>query len=276
MQMFETGPERYSPGINAAYGTVNQRNLARLVGYVALLLPFALLVSSHVPGFRTCFRDSISHYYYAQFWGGPFVGSLVFIGAFLWVYQGEDANGAERKLATWAGSFAIGVALFPTSGWGCEDPSFAARAMVMFGGDPLQLLKTGDTGGIEQHFQLFPYAATLHYFSALGLFSFLTWFALFVFTSVEPHQRTADGRLTQKKIIRNVLYYCCGAVMILCMMGMGLYAMLDKYTTWDMSWWNDGEWTFWCEAVALWAFGLSWMVKGRFWSKLQDQADSTA
>ena len=191
--------------------------------------------------------------------------------------QGEDAAGAEARLATWAGVFAIGVALFPTSGFGCDAASFTARAMVSFGPDPdqLDLIKVPAIDGMPDlapYFRLTSFSATVHYTCAALLFAFLAWFALVVFTAVEPHQRTPDGALTQQKIIRNAFYILCGTTMVVCILAMGLYAALSAWTTLDLGWWERGKLTFWFEAIALWAFGLSWMVKGRFWgAALQDR-----
>lgn len=279
MQIFQTGPERYPAKSSDAYAHVNQRTLAFFVGLVALGLPLVLWIGAHNPVLETCFRHSISHYYYAPFWGGPFVGALVFIGTYMWVYQGEDRNGAESRLASIAGTFAFGVALFPTSGYGCDDPTFTARALVDFGplNGALDLIKEPPLDGapdIAPYFQLTSYSAALHYLSATLLFSFLAWFALVVFTAVEPHQRRPDGRLKRDKIIRNTIYHICGGIMVLCIAAMALSAALRAWTPIDMSWWNAGNWTFWCEGIALWAFGLSWMVKGRFWdSFLKDEIE---
>lgn len=279
MQVFQTGADRYQNPSKDPYATINQRTLAFFVGLVALGLPTIMLIGVANPLWPTCYRASISHYYYAPFLGGPFVGALVFIGTYMWVYQGEDKDGAEGRLATWAGVFALGVALFPTSGYGCDATSFTARAMVDFGPNPdtLDLIKVPAIDGLPDlvpYFQLTSFSATIHYASAALLFSFLAWFALVVFTAVEPHQRNPDGTLKQAKVIRNGIYVACGTIMILCILAMALYAALDAWTGLDLSWWPAARMTFWFETVALWAFGLSWMVKGRFWgSALEDTRD---
>lgn len=279
MQMFQTGPDRYPSKSVDAYATINQRTLAFFVGLVALGLPAILFFGSYNPFQSTCFRDSISHYYYAQFLGGPFIGALVFIGTYMWVYQGEDKHGSESKLASVAGTFAFGVALFPTSGHGCDAQTFTARALTNFGPDPAQLdlIKAQAMGGnpdIASYFQLTSYSATLHYLSATILFCFLAWFALVVFTAVEPHQQNPDGTLKRDKVIRNRFYKICGGLMILSILAMASYAALAKLTSLDLSWWSRANMTFWFEALALWGFGLSWTVKGRFWgTMLQDEIE---
>lgn len=278
MQIFQLGADRYKSSSTDAYATIDQRSLAFFVGLVALGLPTIMLIGAFNPILQTCYRDSISHYYYAPFLGSPFIGALVFIGTYMWVYKGEDKDGAEGRLATWAGIFAVGVALFPTSGFGCDATSFTARAIVSFGPDPdqLDLIKVPAIDGLPDlapYFRLTSFSATLHYLSATLLFSFLAWFALVVFTAVEPHQRKPDGSLTRKKIIRNAFYIACGTVMILCIVAMALYAALSAWTSLDLGWWERGKFTFWFEAIALWAFGLSWMVKGRFLGNFLEDAE---
>ena len=75
---------------------VDQRKLALIVGLVALGLPTCNAFGNCILG--ACFYDSISHYYYAQFWGDVFVGSLIFIGTFMIAYRG--GNPAESNIAT--------------------------------------------------------------------------------------------------------------------------------------------------------------------------------
>ena len=97
---------------------------------------------------------------------------------------------------------------------------------------------------------------------------------LVVFTAVEPHQQNPDGTLKRDKVIRNRFYKICGGLMILSILAMASYAALAKLTSLDLSWWSRANMTFWFEALALWGFGLSWMVKGRFWgTMLQDEIE---
>ena len=72
----------------------------------------------------------------------------------------------------------------------------------------------------------------------------------------------ADGRLKPAKSRRNAIYVWSGWVIVVCMLAMAVKSLVP----WP--WWNEYNATFWCEAFALWAFGVSWMVKGRFWGLL--------
>ncbi len=280
MKLLQTGPGRYPAQQHDYSPTVNQHTLAFFVGVVALGLPTVLLLASTLPlgDLRTCFRDSISNYYYAQFWGGPFIGALVFIGTYMIAYRGQHR--AEGNLASIAGVFAIAVALFPVSGHGCDAPSFRARALTNFGpdgeGGPLDLLKhptVDDLPDISAYFQLTSYSEIIHYTSAALLFAILAWFAFFVFTAVQDHQCLPDGRLTPNKARRNHIYRACGAVMVGAILIMAVNIAVFATTGSSLPRWSANNLTFWCEAVALWAFGLSWAVKSRFWgTALRDRA----
>ncbi|MGB3245366.1 MAG: hypothetical protein WBB25_12590 [Sulfitobacter sp.] len=281
MKMFQTGPDRYAPDPDPKYATIDQRELAMIVGLVALCLPGVLLLASLIgylvpdsmPHLQTCFRDSISHFYYAQFWGGLFIGALVFIATYLFVYKGEDTHKVEGKLATFAGFAALGVAIFPTSHHGCARSSFTSRAFANFGPvdgseGTLGIILRPDLIG---YFELIPLSQWIHYFCALFLFAFLAWFAFFVFTTVDDHQRNPDGSLKPEKLMRNRLYYFCGGVMVVAILALIAHAVFGSHVEGNR--WNALNATFWCEAFALWAFGISWMVKGRFFEKLEDEAE---
>jgi len=107
-------------------------------------------------------------------------------------------------------------------------------------------------------FELFANAATWHFIAAAILFAFLAYYAFFVFTRVVDDQCGPDGTPTPVKRSRNRIYYASGALILVSMAAMGLNALID------FPGWNDLNLTFWFEGLALWAFGLSWMVKGRF------------
>ena len=280
MSLFQTGPNRYqSRGVTMAghdqYARINQQTLTLVVGLVAVGLPTVLWIAAHLPSSNpmigTCFRYSMSHFFYAPFWGTVFTGALVFIGAYLIVYQGEDAQNAENRLSTYAGLAAFGIALFPTNGWGCDLSVFAARPFLVFDLTNNMPVPQGAFDPTTA-FALFPFASTIHYLSAAILFFFLGWFCFFVFTAVDDTQRRPDGKLTRVKVIRNIVYYVAGSVIVLAILIMGLSAIVQGVLGIPLPWWDAGNWTFWCEAAALIAFGVSWLVKGRVINWLEDKA----
>lgn len=265
------------PG-DGSFITIDQRKLAGVVGLVAFMLPTVMIIAAFTkltPFAKTCYRDSISHYYYAPFLGSIFIGALVFIGAYLLAYQGTKQRWLEPWLSTGAGLAAMLVALFPTSGPGCQADGFRARAFLPFKEEGEVLMPVPDVP-LTEFFQLFEgrflgvafSSAVLHYAAATALFAFLAWFSLKVFTKVDPHQRRPDGGLTQQKQVRNALYYLTGGVILFCMLAMAL----DAYFQWP--WWDTHNLTFWFEAIALWAFGIGWVVKARLWGlALRDEAE---
>jgi len=276
MELLQTGQKRYQPAPAGTdgYAAIDQRALARVVGMAAVGLPVILWIASHLPSSNpyigTCYRFSISHFYYAPFWGTVFTGTLVFIGAYLIVYKGEDVHDAEKRLATYAGIASFGIALFPTGGWGCDAAVFAARPMLLF--DLVQGVPVIQGAfDPDRAFMLFQYASVIHYGSAAVVFFFLAWFCFFVFTAIDDDQRGPDGKPTQIKVIRNALYYAAGGVIVLAIVAMGTVAVVEEVLGIPVPWWDAGNWTFICEAAALIAFGVSWLVKGRFISWLQDE-----
>ena len=284
-KILQHGPARYPQRENGdgQFAEVDQRRLALVVGLCAISLPLVMFVGAVNPIWNTCFRDSISHFYYAQFLGSFFVGILFFIGAYLIVYRGRDKDGAEGILSTGAGICAIGVAVFPTSGPGCDTPPFEARAMVDFVPGAEGTLELVREPLIADHFSMFPGASYLHYGSAALLFAFLLWFAFFVFTAVdedklnpdgtvavESKHRNPDGTLKPAKKLRNAIYYFSGTVMLVCMLALAYSAFIPDAPPGEVTRWDAGNWTFWFEAIALVCFGISWMVKGRIIKRLND------
>lgn len=275
----------YTFGNNRHYQS-NQQVTATLIGLVAFALPIFMILYWRWQG--DCFRDSLSHFYYSPFPGAVFVAALAFVGTFLFAYRGETP--AESFYSWFAGAGALGVALFPTTGTGCEaGKSLLARAFVEFSrgaGDNVLLLarpnawfcEAGDAcqvanpvvlaaGEIDSMFQLFPLTGLLHYLSAAVLFAFLAWYCFRVFPRVvedrhcEKNQQGVPGKITTIKLIRNSIYYASGVVIVLASAAMVLSYLLGLIV--NITWWYTYNMTFWCEAAALWAFGLSWVVKGR-------------
>ena len=95
-----------------------------------------------------------------------------------------------------------------------------------------------------------PREKIVHFVSATGLFIVLSIFSLVLFTKSAPTP-------TPQKVIRNRIYRTCGYLMLACIVLIGLYHAFWKHTA--LATWKP---VFWLESVALWAFGISWFVKG--------------
>lgn len=247
-------PDRFQPDESFTFNhnpeyEASQRILASLVGIVAIGMPAAMLIFGHSDG---CVRYSISHHYYTRFLGTVFVGSLVFISAFLIAYRGT--NPRENVYATIAGIGALLVAIFPTEGTGCPPGEIQSRLFATVT-SPNPLDPRAPVDGA--FFELFGAAATIHLIAAGAVFAFLAWYCLVVFTRPVPGV-SADpvtGELTPIKKRRNTIYYVCGAVIVLSILAMALFGRTE--------WWNPVRGTLIAETASLWAFGVSWIVKGR-------------
>jgi len=99
----------------------------------------------------------------------------------------------------------------------------------------------------------------IHYVSAVILFSILTYFCL------GPFRKNTRGK-GGKKGTRSIIYLICGLIMAGCMVGMGICELVlpDEQK-------SALRITYWAEAVALFSFGIAWMVAGKYFRLLVDK-----
>ncbi|MDJ0822411.1 MAG: hypothetical protein QNJ09_11470 [Paracoccaceae bacterium] len=136
----------------------------------------------------------------------------------------------------------------------------------------------------------------LHNLGALIMFLVLGYISAFVFTRVQSRGARRDGvvpmvdgpdgmmasfwQMTFKKKLRNLIYWLMGIAIFVCI------AMLVYKSVWlscapgdttcdpePLRAWNAQNLTLVYEALALWAFGFSWLVKGRVIKWLNDPED---
>lgn len=249
--------ERHTYNHNKDY-RIDQGALALWVGLVAISLPIILVTWASVSG--ACDRDSISAYYYSRWTGDLFVVMLAFIGTFLIAYRGE--NRWENWLATGAGLSAFGVALFPTSDSGCDLEGYDGRlfARIVTEEGNIWVERFTDNEGrfdVSGHFALAPWTGDAHYLCAFLLFGFLAYYCLRVFTRVVPERHRTDEGLRRGKALANAVYYLSGGII-----SAALLAMVLRALAWDPEFWARVNATFWLETLAIFAFGVSWLVKG--------------
>ena len=97
-----------------------------------------------------------------------------------------------------------------------------------------------------------------HYAGAAALFLVLAYFSIFLFT------RTREtGSETARKRSRNRVYLACGLIMLVCVACVPLSSTVLSDGTIAVL-----KPVFWLESLALSAFGVSWLIKGR--TLLQD------
>jgi putative copper export protein len=118
--------------------------------------------------------------------------------------------------------FAVGVALFPT-------------------------MQSDGAAGLPR------FLSIVHFVCAAAFFGTLIYFCLVLFTKTKKR-----GRPTRQKVMRNRIYRGCGYLMAACILltfvfflVQPVYAVLAPYSP-----------VYWLEAIAIIAFGVSWLVKG--------------
>lgn len=153
--------------------SISQIVLRKIIGIVAMVFPFALLLGT-LTGGSVPMLGSLS----ASYWSNAspiFIGMLVTFGIFLSAYKGYDT--ADQVITTSAGISMLGVALFPTLG----------RTDYLFMFIPPDV------------------TAVIHTVFSVIAFSLLGFMSLFQFTK-------HFGEITKNKKKRNLIYRICGVI----------------------------------------------------------------
>lgn len=272
---------------------IDLRRLNLGVGYVALGLPVSLGLVSMLT--NTCFNASISHYYFSRIGGDILVGALSFIGLLLMFFYSFRAPGREGCLGWhWydvallklAGVAAVIVAFVPTTGSGCAYTGQVARVFLTDTSGSEGFHPPGGTveGTISYDFWAsfapigpdVPTALQMMHFGAAGvMFLVLGYFSTYVFT----RDNTTAARLAgNRKDRRNQWYRTLGRIIfavvgVLAVKAALLEMILPLALAQSIeAFWDSLRLTFLFEAFGLCAFGLSWMIKGRFIPAFEDAA----
>ena len=203
---------------------IHYLTLRKSVGVLGIFLPFVLIFGVKFLTNCNILQDSISDYYYTKM-GHYMTGTLCAVSLFLFSYKGYD----KRDL--WAGKaaslFALGVAFFPCSNF---YPLSACKVLELKGNDTINYI---------------------HFGAAACLFLVLAYFSLILFTQTSGHP-------TKRKRKRNVIYKVCGIIILLCIILILHYSVIPAIH----EQFQEYKPIFWLEALALLAFGLSWLTKG--------------
>ena len=246
-----------------------------------------------------CFPSSISHFYYIPLAGDLFVGAPIFIGmCMLCVYRVDGPQQlmtVDVILTRIAGITAICVAIFPTRDSGCVFNGETLRPFLSNAQDGLDLVQSLPTStqlhtpcatsslhaqavsGSEFILQgclytdltahlgvTSPLWNNFHYIAAAVLFAILFYFTLFVFRRVQIEQDVINGQIDLHKPRRNRIYFGCAMCITMAMVAIGGATVSEWYLGSLVPWWEGYRLTFVSEAIGLMAFGLAWLVKGRF------------
>ena len=225
--------------------------LRKTVGWIGSLLP-VVLITCNVIFFTTSLPGSMSGYYYTHM-RNVFVGTLCALGVFLVAYAGYDE--VDRWITNIAGIGAIGVAFCPTK------PPVCATGAPTCAAPSVRSLSAGQQAVGDIHLVL---AAVT--FIALGVMALR-----FAKSAGTPAGRARmariryglgfagpgkDYRSPQRKR-RTIAYRVCGVTILSCV---GLAAATNLLPASVKA---DGPWLFVFEALAVFAFGVSWFVKGQ-------------
>ena len=246
----ETATLRHPPevlvGADARYSY-----LQKLIGAMAFAFPILVVVVGQWLDDGSWWRTSISAYYYART-GNVFVGILCALAIFFFSYEYPSRPGfrLDRRLSIGAGAMAIGVALFPT-------PSDGASA----------------TGGADL-------VGWIHAFAATTLFTLLATLSLWFFTKSDklPSRPTIGDQLAMlvwtparfrtplptHKRRRNVAFRACGRLIFFSILVMGVATVAE----WE------GHLFLVFECIAVFAFAVSWLIKGDALPWFRDPPDA--
>jgi hypothetical protein len=204
--------------------------MRRMLGWLGFTLPFLLILGGWLS--QGAVEPSLSDYYHTLM-RDAFVGVLTAIGLFLITYPGHARVPGERLsddlITSIAGIAAFGVAYFPNE--------------MRTNGNLL--------GSITQQALGYKLAAAAHYASAIVFLAALTALCLGRFA------RTA-------KPLRRRIYRACGwtiAAMTVAVIVASWFKVMGPAGPQRVV--NHALLVLWGEAIAIWAFAVAWLVKGR-------------
>lgn len=226
-------------------GSVNRITILRLrrfIGFIGLTLPLVLLAG--VILFDVPMQDSISEFFFTEM-REVFVSAAAGVGMFLMAYQGYPRQGREllsdRWVSTIAGISAFTTSMVPTL---CESEECYR---------PLSLLDRWIPATADHLQSAIHFGAAAVFFIALGT------------TSLRIFTRCARPQPMLHKQRRNLCYRGFGYTIfaMVALIGATKFGFPETAERWDQNW----HFTFWAESVALWAFGLSWLMKGKIFAR---------
>lgn len=209
---------------------ISYYRVRQALGYLGLLLPFLLIIGGVLS--LGGVEPSISDYYHTVL-RDVFVGVLTAIGVFLIAYPGHQQAGSEwlsdDRMTSLAGIAALGVAFFP------NENRFQLEVLQ----SPAQQLLG------------YKYAAIGHYSSAVMFLALLGLLCLRKFArSAKPGRRR--------------IYRACGWTIWGMTLGVVIASWFKiKGPAVPQAVVNDYMLVLWFEAVAVWAFAIAWLTKGR-------------
>lgn len=214
---------------------ISYLSMRRMIGILGIALPIVVVVGGLIQG-KIEIQPSISGYYYTNM-RDFFIGILCIVSIFLISYKGYEK--IDNLIGNLSGIFALGMVLFPT-----EMCNGGSSNVGIF------LLNDNISGYIHLTFG-FLFFVTLSYNS------------IFLFTKRQP------GHFSEAKRRRNFIYRFCGSIMILATLLIVVYTLFLRNTAFDKIFP-----VLILETISLFAFGISWLVKGNTFFKDQKNHNS--
>lgn len=216
------------PKINPLENDIDTfRRIRTAIGYLGIFLPIVLIILSLIPFFGTSIQVSISNYYYTNL-REIFTGILCAVGLFLIRYKGFRGSSFwknDNLLTNIAGYMAFGVALFPTNPDCWNDKIYTL---------------------IPLNFKLLGF---IHYGFAAVFFLILSILSINVFTIGQKENTDIPMSIFNE----NHIYRICGYLILIFILLILVFSLINV-TAYS---------TIIFEALALFSFGISWLIKGR-------------
>lgn len=225
--------------------------LRKLIGIFGIALPLILVVGAALCS-KIEMKQTISLFYHTPL-GDIFVGALFSIGVFLLAYKGP--YGEDTLPANLAGVLAILTALIRTNSDPTDKCDFNWQCLGSI--------------GCNLESQCANFVGCFHVTFAILLFLTLGYFCLFIFTRTKKGQGFSLKRAFReedpggKNARWRLVYRICGFTIFICIVLILLtsfYFRKDLPGADTLKLYNP---IFWLEAIAVWGFGISWLIKGR-------------
>ena len=225
---------------------MNYLMLRKALGWMGIFLPIVLIIGSFVFS-KGDIESSISNYFYTV-QRDVFVVTLCAMSLFLFTYRGYDPH--DRRVTNTAGILGFITAFVSTNFK--QDITLPAYELVLKHAPhtPLPLEDVG--GGL---YKIIPsphpeYLGFIHLACAASFFLCLAYMSYFQFGKTSS--------LSKRRIFRT-----CGIVIVVTILALVPFLFSDGLRTF----YEQYSLIFWGEAICLWAFGISWLTKGKLFHK---------
>ena len=219
---------------------ISYLTLRFIVGILAFIFPFFLIFGTAIYDNKCCYviLSSISSYYHSSA-DHIFGGVIIAIAIFLYAYRGYEKSKDACDNCNSIFCRIIDLSDNRTGNIAC----FGAVGLTLF--------------PVSKMCNKFSWIEGMHYFFAAVFFLSLIYFSLCLFT------KSKDQNLKPQKIKENKVYKYCGYFMLACIILIAVGKIMEIKFSFIKNLLANTNYVFYLEVIALWAFGISWFVKGK-------------